>query len=197
LGVYAIAEGPDGTVLTAGGDGIINHWSPEFQLLRSVKFSSKKIRSIAQANNQLYVCSGDGVLITVNLCDFSIVNTLRHEQGSVNCVLQTPAGLLITAGWDGHLWLWDSQANIKRVPAHNYAVYSMVPLANGRYFATASRDKTIKIWDAETLDFCARIDYKIHDAHRYSVNCLHFDHESGLLFSGSDDRKIIAWEIGV
>lgn len=197
LGVYSIQQKADGTVFTAGGDGVLNHWSSNFNLLQSLRLAAKKIRCIRVWQETLLVCSGDGVLLAINLNDIHVSQTMPHEKGSVNCVLALSESTIISAGWDGHLYQWQQGQIVKRIPAHNYAVYGIELIGNGSYFATASRDKTIKIWNSATLEFCARIDFKSHQSHRYSVNCLYFDSESKLLFSGSDDRKIMAWEVDV
>ena len=50
---------------------------------------------------------------------------------------------------------------IKSIPAHNYAIYDIVFSPNAKLFATASRDKTVKIWDAElTAKERAKKNYK-------------------------------------
>jgi WD40 repeat protein len=197
LGIYSIAVAQNGLVYTAGGDGYLNQWDEDFNLLRSVKLSSKKIRRTALSNNQelLYNCSGDGVMVILNTLDLSMQSTLVHEQGSVNAVLELKGGKLITGGWDGHLYLWEPEGTtpLQRIPAHNYAIYDFAISHCGKYIASASRDKSIKIWNAETLEFIQKIDFKSHQAHRYSINCLYWDTTSGLLFSGSDDRVIMAW----
>jgi len=81
------------------------------------------------------------------------------------------------------------------IPAHNYAIYSIVFSPNKKYFATASRDKTIKIWNAEILELLVRIDKKNFDGHTHSVNKLLWSDYKNYLISAGDDRAIMVWEI--
>jgi WD40 repeat protein len=65
---------------------------------------------------------------------------------------------------------------------------------NKKYIATASRDKTVKIWDAENLKVLARIDKEKNEGHVNSVNTLQWMSDEVLLTAG-DDRSIIAWKV--
>jgi WD40 repeat protein len=61
-------------------------------------------------------------------------------------------------------------------------------------FATASRDKSIKLWDAVTLDPVDKLDAR-NGGHSHAVNKL-FWQDSGHLISCSDDRKILVIRAG-
>jgi len=72
-------------------------------------------------------------------------------------VRYSPDGkFLLTGGRDAHLNIWqtDSYELIKSIPAHNWAIYDIVFNPDTTLFATASRDKTIKIWDAKHINYC-------------------------------------------
>ena len=61
--------------------------------------------------------------------------------------------------------------------------------------ATASRDKTMKIWDANNFKLLKVIDTVRNGGHINSVNTLRWSKYNNWLISGSDDRSIIIWEI--
>ena len=66
---------------------------------------------------------------------------------------------------------------------------------DGTYFATASRDKTVKIWKTENRQLLLRINKEQQDGHLNSVNKVVWT-EQGLVSTG-DDRAIILWEINI
>ena len=58
---------------------------------------------------------------------------------------------------------------------------------------TASRDKTIKIWDAFSADVLKRIERK-DGGHSHAVNDLWKKDEMNFVSTG-DDKRIIWWEM--
>ncbi|PSR03495.1 MAG: hypothetical protein BRD50_05840 [Bacteroidetes bacterium SW_11_45_7] len=64
-------------------------------------------------------------------------------------------------------------------------------------FASASRDKTVKLWDAETFELLKVLDNKKFEGHVHSVNKLLWSHEHDLLISCGDDRSVIIWKVTV
>jgi WD40 repeat protein len=66
---------------------------------------------------------------------------------------------------------------------------------NKKLLASASRDKTIKIWDAESLELLKVLDRtKYPTSHTHSVNRLLWLNDDTLISTG-DDRKVICWKI--
>jgi WD40 repeat protein len=61
-------------------------------------------------------------------------------------------------------------------------------------FATASRDKTIKLWDFSSGRLLKVLDTVRYGGHVNSVNRLLW--VDNVLLSASDDRTVSIWEIG-
>jgi len=66
---------------------------------------------------------------------------------------------------------------------------------DGLHIATGSMDKTIKIWESETLQLKKVIDYARYGSHQNSVNRLIWSPFENLLVSCSDDKNISVWKI--
>jgi WD repeat-containing protein 61 len=84
---------------------------------------------------------------------------------------------------------------IKSIPAHEWAIYDIAYSPNSKLFATASRDKTIKIWDSKTFELLKVINKEKDRGHLNSVNKLIWSTYNNYLISAGDDRAIIIWEI--
>jgi WD40 repeat protein len=170
-----------------------------FQLLNTFAISPYKLRNIAinQNENELSIADGSGHIHILSLPDLLIKKAfIAHEQ-SCNALIYHPTDpVLISGGKDAHLKVWRSGdfELIKSIPAHNYAIYDIKYLSSFGIFATASRDKTIKLWDKD-INFLLRINKENYDGHVNSVNKLYWDDELGLLASAGDDRSIMMWKL--
>ncbi len=61
-------------------------------------------------------------------------------------------------------------------------------------FATASRDKTLKVWETEGFQLLKVLEGRRDGGHSHSVNRLLWTNFNNWLVSCSDDRSIILWE---
>jgi WD40 repeat protein len=104
---------------------------------------------------------------------------------------------MISGGKDGHLRLWHSNDSrlLMEIPAHNFGIYDLVISPDKSLLASASRDKSVKIWDLNDLSPLDKIARPKYEAHTHSVNTLLWNDNPELLISAGDDRKIKCWKI--
>ncbi|RYY34254.1 MAG: WD40 repeat domain-containing protein, partial [Sphingobacteriaceae bacterium] len=80
-------------------------------------------------------------------------------------------------------------------PAHLFAVNHIAFHPSLPYFATASMDKSIKIWDAQNFKLRKIISReKGIPGHVLSINKLVWNGDNQLI-SVSDDKRVIIWNI--
>lgn len=189
-------------LFSAGGDGSFSvSRLNDFSLIKTINLSEEKLRSITvhPSQKEIAIGCGDG-----SICVFELPllkqkkRWLAHQQKfSVNTVQYSPDGnYLLSGARDAHLNIFDVKNNyelVKSIPAHNYAVYSIIFSSGKKLFASASRDKTIKIWDSEKSEVIVRLDKEKSGGHLNSVNTLLW--KNNFLISAGDDRSIIIWEI--
>ncbi|KAG8788918.1 hypothetical protein FRC16_001289 [Serendipita sp. 398] len=73
---------------------------------------------------------------------------------------------------------------------HSREIFGVSYSPDGRYIASASRDQTIRIWDAESGVTVG----EPLKGHTDSVNCIAYSPDGHHIASGSDDRTIRIWD---
>jgi WD40 repeat protein len=211
-------------LFTIGGEGNITRWSvDESRSLESLQLSAKSLRAldICVEKREIAVGASDGNVYFLDLDTFDLKKTLKTAHtNSIFAVRYTPDGQhLLTGGRDAFLKLWqlDSPENTPAfaVPAHLFTLNSIAfHPTKPTIFATASRDKTIKIWETQISDSKFQIPnsklnevqtsnfklLKVIDTirsgcHIRSVNRLFWSPFEDYLVSVSDDRSLMVWGI--
>ncbi len=199
-GVYAITRHGK-YIFTAGGDGVLTRWSIEnARTLESLQLTYAAIRAMAihKTRHEIALGASDNNIYILDLTTFEIKKTITQaHSNSVFAVHYSPNGVhLISGGRDAHLKVWNIEQDYRCVisePAHWFTINDIVFHPEGHWMATASRDKTIKIWDTRNYKLIKVIETFRDRGHVNSVNRLLWNDQ--LLLSCSDDRSIIGWEI--
>lgn len=181
--------------------GEISVWDMEtLSLLHIIKLSTEKIRGLAidAITNQLAVACSDSFIYILS-DELNLVHQFPAHSWAANTVLWHPSGDLISASRDAHIRRWKIETNsehlLENIPAHNYAIYSLAFSPDQQFMASASRDKTIKIWNAHDLQFLYRINKEKNQGHTHSVNHIIWHSWNNLLVSCSDDKQIMVWQM--
>ena len=174
------------------------------QTAKKIKAGKQDIRSISMnpANPEIALGSSDQHIYWLSLSDPNTgVKSWKAHESTVFALHYYPDGhQLVSAGRDAKLNLW-AEVNPgkfeleKSVPAHLFGIHDVVLHPSKPILATCSMDKTIKIWDAETLKLLRVLDKARHAGHGYAVNQLLWLKDQEVLLSCSDDRTISAWNI--
>ncbi len=166
-----------------------------FEMLFTLKLSNQKIRKFKIDANIVYAVCNDGFLYIVDLVNKKLVNKIFLSPLGLSAInLNTTNKQIIIGGKDAHLYILksDSLTLIQKIPAHNFAIYDIQIEEKLQLIGTASRDKTIKLWDLETQNFLLRISKDTHQGHSHSVNGLLWHNQC--LYSIGDDRYIKCWQ---
>lgn len=170
-------------------------------IIHKIDFSSKSARSIAinAAKGEMAVGYSDNKIRIFDLEDYQLKYEISGHEKSVFVVKYTPDNsLLISAGRDAHIKVWDAAAGyieIQDIAAHLYAINNLDFSPDGKHFVTCSMDKSIKVWDTNAFKLLKVIDKARHAGHGTSVNKLLWSSYQDLLISASDDRAISVWDL--
>lgn len=194
-GVYVLhQQGNDGCFLAGDGDGrahlisladraIVSGWEVSAgKALRSAVFM--------QLENAWAIGSAD-----FTIKQFSV-------KGEQLAVMQGHQGSVFGLAWSQHhpRWLFSVSKDVHlhrytlgneepdyRIPAHLLHIHAVSISPEGKWLATGSMDKTIKLWDPESMELKKVMDKARNNAHTSSVNALAWISESEFV-SASDDR---------
>jgi WD40 repeat protein len=196
----------ENNLFSLGGDGVFTRWNlSEMRSVESLQLSGESLRCLvfSPRQNIWAIGSSDGNIYIVEAYEFTILHVFKsaHRSSVFSLAFSPDEKYLISGGRDAFLKMWqmsDYQL-ITSVPAHNYTINALVfNPENERIFASASRDKTIKIWEfmpeLEAIRLMKVIDSGRFDGHTRSVNSLAWLSGKHLV-SASDDRRLMVWEV--
>jgi len=185
-------------IFIATGEGKILRCRLNDFVISAVNLSSSKsarCMALHPFKSQLAVGYSDNSIRIFDL-DLNHLFTLSSHTFSVFSVAFSPNGILYSGGRDAHLKLWDAQSEyalVNDVIPHMFTVNDIQFFLDQNCFATASRDKSIRIWDVNTLELLKTIDKEKLDGHKHSVNKVVWIPSKNMLISAGDDSKVIAW----
>ena len=200
-GVFAMLQLNAAQVLTIGGEGSLALWDiPNRRSIESLELSAMSLRSMAKhpSRPELAIGASDGNIYLLNSDTLVPIQIIKNaHQNSVFSLRYSPDGrYLLSGGRDAYLRIWTVENGYQEAPtqpAHLFTVNDIVFHPTEPIFATASRDKTIKIWDANSFALLKVIDIIRHAGHLKSVNRLLWSPYQNTLISCSDDRSLIMW----
>jgi WD40 repeat protein len=175
-------------------DGNLAVWNTNsLKLELFLPFNCGKIRrmTLNSDESKLFLACQDGFIRILETNFYNLIDEFYAHEGGVTALCLDPNNeiILLTGGKDAHLKVWNltTKCCIKSIPAHNYVIYDILFLEYDK-FVTISRDKSIKIWDNETLSVLQKIDSK-SKGHKHSVNSIVKLNETSFV-TASDDKTI-------
>ncbi len=190
-------------LVSAGGDGTIHFIDmTHFRSRAAIEAGPVKIRCLMLNPEQDKLLAGcqDGRILVINMNNLTLEHQWQaHQEGfSVNTMAILPGNRqFVSGGRDACINCYEEIPEfnlLRRIPAHHYAVYHLLVSPGQRFLASASRDKTIKIWDPVHLTVWKRLDASLA-GHVNSVNRLIWSASDNLLISAGDDRIILGWKL--
>ncbi len=189
------------TAFVALADGVVVVIDvPTRAIRKHLKASTKSARCIAinPVEREVAVGYSDNQIRIFDLTTLDLKRTLDGPANSVFTVAYSPDFRhLLAGGRDAHLRSWDVEADYRAdadIVAHLYALNHLAYSTDGQWLATVSMDKTIKLWDADSLRLRKVIDRARHGGHSTSINKVLW--LSATTFAtASDDRTVAVWEV--
>ncbi len=193
--VYALdyCEFKDILVLGQNYEGIqlINISSKK--LIGSLKLTSAAIFDIKILDDKIYVGTGEGELIVVNIHNLTIIKRIKAANKSLRCIEVDPLNQQLIAGYsDNNIRIFNlTDFSINRIiEGHKNSVFTVVFSPDYQYLLSSGRDAHLKIWNA-------RNDFELREsiiAHMYAINHVEFSPDGKHFVSCSMDKSIKVWD---
>ncbi|MFL0161941.1 WD40 repeat domain-containing protein [Aquirufa salirivi] len=190
-------------VWVAHQDGLISVVDADSkQIIKHIKASEKSVRNLRLLpQHRVAAAYSDGYIRIFN-SKFELEYAWKAHEGSVfGLHYWEEEQVLVSVGKDARIKKWNLHkitAHFQpesEVVAHMYAIHDVAFHPQQPLFASASMDKTIKIWDARDLTLLKVIDAARYGGHKNSVNKLIWTPFEDQLVSASDDKNISVWKI--
>jgi WD40 repeat protein len=153
--------------------------------------SDGEILAVASSDDGSLVASGsfDGTLAVYSTHTGEILHSREHWHNIVSVAFSPAAPILAFASeFKVYLWFYATD-RIVTFTGHSFFVTSVAFSPNGRFIASASRDETLRIWEANTTDPAPD---DIH--HLQYISTVHFSNDGQLIVSASSNRTVKVWD---
>ncbi|KAJ9412841.1 hypothetical protein QL093DRAFT_2518946 [Fusarium oxysporum] len=176
------------------------HWVESLSLMSRVKECLDSLRSLArwlekQEDSSLSIFVADAVRFLQ--ANFSVVAEAPLQ--AYSCLVFAPGKSVVRKTFEQAIPRWISNlpkvqeswdACLLTLEGHSDWISSVVFSHDSKKLASASGDKTIRIWNAETGE-CERV----LEGHSERVRSVAFSHNSKRVASASDDKTIRIWSV--
>jgi WD40 repeat protein len=133
---------------------------------------------------------------STQICEY--VSTLSGHSGWVNSIVVSSSRQIISGGQDKTVKIWelDTGKHLRDLgnfflKGHSDRVNSIAISPDNIILASASEDRTVKVWDLVTY---GRV-YQLN--HRGAVHCVTISPDNQFLASGCSNHEICIWHLGI
>ena len=159
----------------------------------SLKLTDQAIFDIKVFGNEVYVGTGDGVLIILNVEERSILKHIKLSSKSIRVMAIAREKRQIAIGLSDHtikiLDLANDLQPVASLTGHTNSVFGLSYSPDEQTLVSGSRDAQLKFWNSD--------DYLLSEnivAHLYAINYLYFKDDGKFLVSCSMDKSIKIWD---
>ncbi|RHY31705.1 hypothetical protein DYB32_003235, partial [Aphanomyces invadans] len=192
--VECLKWGGEGLLYSASRDRTIKVWAVEGdqlgKLVRTLVGHAHRINTLAL--NVDYVCRTGPYDHTFKTFD-TREEMQQAAQARYDAIRRGQPERLVSGSDDFTLFLWEpaeSKKPIERLTGHQQPVNDLSFSPDGRYFASASFDKKVKIWSGKDGKFIATL-----NGHVGAVYQVCWSSDSRMIVSASKDSTIKVWEL--
>jgi len=160
----------------------------------SLKLSSAAIFDLKIFGDELFVATGDGVLIVVDMQMRAVKRQVKLSSKSIRVLAIAPEKKHLAIGFSDHsIQVLDLAADavpITRLESHSNSVFALGYSPDEKILVSGARDACLKFWNTDH--------YLLEEnvvAHLYAINYLSFREDGKFLVTCSMDKSLKIWEM--
>lgn len=159
----------------------------------SLKLSSAAIFDLKVFGDELFVATGDGVLIVVDMQLRAVKRQVKLSSKSIRVLAIAPQKKHLALGFSDHsIQVLDLAADavpIARLEGHSNSVFALEFSPDEKILVSGGRDACLKFWNTDR--------YLLEEnvvAHLYAINYLSFREDGKYLVTCSMDKSLKIWD---
>lgn len=159
----------------------------------SLKLTDQAIFDIKVAGNEIFVGTGDGVLVVVDSDERSVKKHIKLSSKSIRVMALAPTKRQLALGLSDHsikiLDLANDFQPVANLAGHTNSVFALSYSPDEQNLVSGARDAHLKFWESENYTHTENI-----VAHMYAINFLSFKEDGKYLVTCSMDKSIKVWD---
>lgn len=194
--VYALEVDRSRNILVIGHnfEGIHVIDLNENKELWNLKLTDQAIFDIKVYGNEIFVGTGDGVLVIVDIPSQSVKKHIKLSSKSIRVMAVASHKKQLALGLSDHTIKILDLANlfhpIANLTGHTNSVFALGYSPNEEWLVSGSRDAQLKFWNTTNYSLSENI-----VAHMYAINYLSYHEDGKYLVTCSMDKSIKIWDI--
>ncbi len=160
----------------------------------NLKLSSAAIFDLKVFGDELFVATGDGVLIVVDMQMRAVKRQVKLSSKSIRVLAIAPEKKHLALGFSDHsIQVLDLAADAvpkARLEGHSNSVFALGYSPDEKILVSGGRDACLKFWSTDR--------YLLEEnvvAHLYAINYLSFREDGKFLVTCSMDKSLKIWEM--
>ena len=197
--IFSVSYSPDGKYVASGShDSTVKIWEVETaRCLKTLRGHTDGVQSVAYSPDGKYISSGasDGKVKFWEVESGRCIQTDENATG-ISCITYSPDGkdLAIAKFSSGMIQVKNLETGVfsffEVQAIHKEFIRELCYSPDGKYLASGSEDKTIKIWDVQTKKCICTL-----EGHTNGITALAYSPDGKYLASGSHDHTIKIWKV--
>ncbi|SDA94525.1 WD domain-containing protein, G-beta repeat-containing protein [Algoriphagus alkaliphilus] len=159
----------------------------------SLKLTDQAIFDIKVFGNEIFVGTGDGLLIVVDIEERSFKKHIKLSSKSIRVMSIAPVKRQLAIGLSDHsikiLDLANNFQPIANLVGHTNSVFALSYSPDEENLVSGGRDAHMKFWNSDNYTLSENI-----VAHMYAINYLSFKEDGKFLVTCSMDKSIKVWD---